>query len=88
MNPECTTITFNDILRYPNHYITELVHYDKPTGSFLLYQYGPYLIMNNDVRCLRDHWSELKLTYKDKPIFRFMLDIGTLVKIQRGSLQI
>lgn len=83
MSNNCTNITFNMIQRYPKHYMTELV-YNQCTNFFLLYQYGPYLIMNTDTRNLRDERDRLKIDYFHTPILRFMLDIGTLVKIKRG----
>jgi len=84
MNHECTNYKFSEIAKYPNHYITELIH--NPGPSFLLYQYGPYLIMHNDMTKYRkDSEFDKFLSYEKNPLFRFMLDIGTLVKISNQT---
>ena len=87
MNAECTSIEFKDITKYPNHYITELIH--NPGPSFLLFQYGPYLVMNNDMTKYRNNSDfEKYLSYKVNPLLRFMIDMSTLVKISNQTPRI
>ena len=84
MNAECTNIEFKDITRYPITYITDLIHHPGP--SFLLFQYGPYLVMNNDMTKYRkDSDFERYLSYNTNPVFRFMIDMATLVKISNQT---
>lgn len=71
-------ISFKDILNYPQHFIHELEI--DPGSSFLLYQYGPYLIMNNNMAKYRK-----EISYEKNPIFRFMIDVGTLLKLTHST---
>ena len=70
-------IPFDEIKKYPLHYLSEIQYHDN--DKYILYQYGPYLIMNTK--------SIIKKPdIKDKPIMRLLMDIGELIKISKSNL--
>lgn len=70
-------MTFTEIKKYPSWYLSEMLQ--NPLDNFLLYQYGPYLLMNTDYSNVITDNEKPNLYYKN-PALAFMIDISEVIK--------
>ena len=72
-----TIMSFNEIKKYPLFYISDMIQ--NPSDSFLMYQYGPYLLMNSDYFKIIVN-GEINSLYYKNPCLAFMIDISEIIK--------
>ena len=70
-------MSFTEIKKYPLFYLSEMIQ--NPSDSFLLYQYGPYMLMHIDSSKILNYTERIKLYYKN-PVLSFMIDISDIIK--------
>ena len=72
-----TIMSFNEIKKYPLFYISDMIQ--NPSDSFLMYQYGPYLLMNTDYFKIIIN-DEINSLYYKNPCLAFMIEISEIIK--------
>ena len=70
-------IPFTEIKKYPLFYASKM--FQNSSDNFLMYQYGPYMLMNIDYSKIISNKEKDNLYYKN-PILAFMVDISEIVK--------
>lgn len=73
--------SFNiDIKKHMVHYFLELITTEE--DSFTLFQYGPYIAMNYDIK----DYNTIMSTNKFKnPLFRLMVEVSYIIKLNTMS---
>lgn len=70
-------MSFTEIKKYPLFYLSDML--ENPSNSFLLYQYGPYLLMRESEKS-KILANDIKLLYVKNPIIAFMIDMTEILK--------
>ena len=68
---------FTEIKKYPLFYISDMLQ--NPSDSFLMYQYGPYMLMNTNYSKILTR-NKTSILYYKNPIVAFMVDVSDMVK--------